>query len=489
MEENRINHNLKQKTVSSMIWKLLERFSVQGVAFIVSIVIARILSPSDYGILSIVTVFTTIASIFVYSGLNTALIQRNDVTEDDYSTVFWMSMAMAFLLYVLLFFIAPFVALWYEEPVLEKLLRVMGLILFPYAVNSVQTARVTRALRFKYVFISNLVAGLLSGVIGILMALSHCGVWALVGQQMSNALLICAVMYMTAKIKIRFFFSKERFKLMFSFGGKLMLAQLINNVKMNLTTLLIGRKYSTGAIGIYERGKQFPHFIISSIDTSMNSVLLPVYSRVQTEPEKLKSMMRRSIKTCSAVVIPMMVGLCMLAKPMVILLLTEKWLPCVPYLQLCCIAFAIRPIHTANLQALSATGRSGIYVKLELIKLAVTWIVLIAALVCFDNLIAVAVGDVFVALITLYVNVMPNKKYLQYRMMEQLRDVFPSMLLSMAMAGVMYLVSLNSVNIYADILLQFLAGAVTYVVLFFLFQKEECRYIKNTVVSMLRQKR
>ncbi len=488
MEGSQVNNNLKQKTISSMIWKLMERFSVQGIAFIVSIIIARILSPNDYGILSIVTVFTTIASIFVHSGLNTALIQRNDVTEDDYSTVFWTSMAVAIVLYGLLFFAARWVALWYEEPVLEMLLRVMGLILFPYAVNSVQSARLVCELRFKYIFISNFVAGLLSGVIGIVMAVSNCGVWALVGQQLGNAVLICLVMYITARIKIRFCFSKERFKVMFSFGGKLMLAQLINNIKMNLATLLIGRKYSTEAIGIYERGKQFPHFIISSIDTAMNSVLLPVYSRVQNEPEKLKNMMRRSIKTSSSLIIPMMVGLCMLAEPVVVLLLTEKWLPCVPYLQLCCIGFAIRPIHTANLQALSATGRSGIYVKLEVIKLIITWVVLILALVCFDNLIAVAIGDVIVLIGTLYVNVFPNKKYLKYSLWEQLLDIMPSLLISIVMAVIMFAVSHMIHNLYLNMVMQFITGSITYLLLFALFQKRDFLYLKNTALSMFKRK-
>lgn len=489
MENNSGERSLKQKTVTSMIWKLLERFAVQGIAFVVSIVIARILDTGDYGVMSILTVFTSLASIFVHSGLNTALIQRNDVTENDFSTVFWTSTLIALVLYLLLYLCAPWIAALYELPELVPLLRVIGLILFFYAINSIQIAKVTRELKFKYIFVSNLVAGLLSGVVGIAMAMNGFGVWALVWQQLSNSILICLVMLATARLKIRLHFSMARFKVMFNFGGKLMLAQLINNIKMDLSTLLIGGKYNTDSLGIYNRGKQFPQFVISCIDTAMNSVLLPVYSRAQSEPERLKQMMRRAIKTCSAIVVPIMFGMCMLAEPIVVLLLTEKWLPCVPYLQICCLAFAIRPIHTANLQALSATGRSGIYAGIEIVKLVITWAVLAVALLCFDSLIAVAVGDALVLIGTLYVNAAPNKKYLKYSLLEQLRDILPSILISLVMAAAMYLVSLLELSLYLDLILQFLVGFATYMALFATLQKKEFMYLLNTALSLVRRRR
>ena len=339
-----------KSSVSAFLWKLLERFGVSGTQFVLQIILARLLDPEHYGVLSIMIIFTTLANVFVQNGFNTALIQNKDVKEEDYSSVLWVSLGIAGVLYAALFFAAPLIGSFYEMPDIVFPFRVLALMLFPGALNSVQLAKVSKEMDFRKVFTSNLVAVIVSGVAGVVIALQGGGVWALVAQTLINVVMACIVMAFTVKLKLRFICQLDRVGILLSFGWKLLVSGLIETLYQDIRSLVIGKKYDSETLGYYNRGKQFPQFIINAVNGAVQSVMLPMMSAQQDDKSKVKTTMRTSIMTSAYIIFPMMAGLAGVAAPMVSLLLTDKWLPCVPYLQIYCFTFAFYPVHSCNLQ-------------------------------------------------------------------------------------------------------------------------------------------
>ena len=339
----------KTKVVSSLLWKLMERGGTQGIQFIVQIVLARLLLPKDFGAIAIITVFISLAQVFVQSGFSSALIQNKDVNEVDFSSVFYLSLAVAMLLYVVIYFSAPYVATFYTQPILVPVLRVLSITLIIGAFNSIQNAFVARNMLFKRLFLSSLGSITISGIIGIITAYNGWGVWALVLQQLTSHLMATAILFITVKWRPQLLFSFERVKVLFAYGSKLLASALIDTFYRDLRTLIIGRMYTPEMLGFYNRGQQFPNVIISNIDGSIQSVLLPTLSAHQDNIKKVKEMMRRAIVTSTFFIFPMMIGMAIVAEPLVKIVLTEKWLPTVPFLQVFCFTYALMPIHTSNL--------------------------------------------------------------------------------------------------------------------------------------------
>ncbi len=477
MNENKIGNNL--------LWKLLERFGVQGAQFILQIVLARILSPEHYGVLSLMIIFTTLANVFVQSGLNTALIQNKDVKEEDYSSVFWVSLGMAFILYIILFFATPFIARFYQMPEIVAPFRVLALMLIPGAFNSVQVAKISREMKFKLIFQSNIIAIVVSGIAGIAVALMGGGLWALVVQTMLNVFMVCIVMLFTVEWKPRFVFQLHRVKILFSYGWKLLVSSLLDTLYQDLRSLIVGKKYDEKTLGYYNRGKQFPQFIIGAINGAVQSVLLPTMSSKQDDKAQVKKLMRNSIMLSSYIIFPMMAGLAGVASPLIGLLLKDKWLPCVPYLQLYCFSFAFWPVHTCNLQAINAMGRSDLFLKLELIKKGYGVVVLIAAVFIFDSPIAIAATGLITSWIGWFVNAYPNKKLINYSYKEQIFDIIPSLLMSLIMFVIVWSVGHychDMMNIIV-VIIQVITGVITYLVLSIIFKSKPfytlLEYIKN----------
>ncbi|MBR3769369.1 MAG: lipopolysaccharide biosynthesis protein [Lachnospiraceae bacterium] len=450
---------------SGFVWKLCERFGVAGGQFILQIVLARMLEPEHYGILAIMIIFTTLATVFIQNGFNTALIQNKDVTEDDYSSVLWVSLMIAVILYGVIYLCAPLIGTYYDMPELVSPLRVLALMLIPGALNSVQLAKVSREMDFKKVFYSNLAAILVSGVVGILIAYQGGGLWALVVQNMLNVFVACIVMRFTVKLRIKFYCDVQRVRVLFSFGWKLLVSSLLDTLFQELRSLVIGKKYDSDTLGYYNRGKQFPQFLINAINGTVQSVMLPAMSAKQDDRAQVKAMMRNSITLSAFIVFPVMAGLAGVATPLVSLLLTEKWLPSVPYMQIYCFTMAFYPLSSCNLQAINAMGRSDIFLKLEIIKKSYALIVLLIAVFCFDTPIAIAMTGVFTTLISCFVNAYPNKKLAQYSYLEQVRDIMPSFLLSIIMLVCVLLVGLISLPSIWMLFLQIGVGILVYVLL------------------------
>ncbi len=479
----------KNKRVGkAMIWKLLERFGVLGMQFILQIVLARILDPGHYGALSIMIIFTTLANVFIQNGFNTALIQNKDVTEEDYSSVFWVSLVVACGLYCVIFVSSPLIAMVYNMEYITNPLRVLALMLFPGALNSVQLAKVSRELDFKKVFISNLGGILVSGAAGIVIALLGGGLWALVAQTLLNVVVVCIVMRFTVKLKLRLVCNFDRVKTLFEFGWKLLVSSLIDTLYQDLRSLVIGIKYDEDTLGYYNRGKQFPQFVISAVNGAVQSVMLPAMSAQQDDKTRVKTMMRKSITISAYIIFPIMAGLAAVATPLVSVLLTDKWLPCVPYMQVYCFSFAFYPVHSCNLQAINAMGRSDIFLKLEIIKKSYGVVALIIALLCFDSPLAIASTGLITTIISCFVNAHPNKKLIGYSYFEQMRDLLPSMLMSVVMCIVVLIVGTLNLSNAVLLMLQIVTGVAVYVVLSVIIKPAPYRILIELIKKFLNKR-
>ena len=370
----------KNSVISNFIWRFAERCGAQIVTFIVSIVLARILAPEEYGTIALVTVFTTILQVFVDSGLGTALIQKKNADDLDFSSVFYFNLFMCLVLYLAMFLAAPYIARFYDDISLIPIIRVISLTIVVSGVKGIQQAYVSRNMLFKRFFFSTIGGTLFSAVLGIIMAYAHFGVWALVAQQLSNPIIDTLILWVTVRWRPQLMFSWKRLTKLLSFGSKLLASSLLDTIYSNLRNLIIGKIYSSSDLAFYNQGDKFPKVIVTNINSSIDSVLLPSMSSVQDNHEKVKSMTRRAIKTSTYIMAPLMMGLAFCATPIVQLVLTDKWLPCVPFLQVFCITYMFWPVHTANLNAINAMGRSDWFLRLEIVKKIVGLIILLSTM-------------------------------------------------------------------------------------------------------------
>lgn len=471
-------NNTKNKIISSLFWKLMERGGTQGIQFIVQIVLARLLVPKDYGIIALIAIFIAIANVFVQSGFSTALVQKKDVNETDFSSVFYLSLFVASLLYVLLFFTAPLIAAFYDVPQLIPIIRVLSITVFFGAFNSIQNAIIAKKMQFKKLFFSSLGAIVVSGIISIVLAYEGFGVWTLVAQQLTNQFMVTAILWFTVKWRPRLIFSFERVKELFSYGWKLLASALIDTIYTNLRSLIIGKIYNPAMLGYYNRGEQFPQIIVTNIDGSIQSVMLPALSVEQDNRERMKDMVRRSIVTSSFVIFPLMIGLTVIAEPLIKILLTDKWLPSVPFLQIACMSYALYPIHTANLQAINALGRSDIFLKLEIIKKIIGLAIL--GVTIFYGVYAIAIGMLVVGIICTFINAYPNLKLLNYGYKEQWKDIMPPLLLSLVMGAGVYTFKWLNLSTYITLTLQIGSGVFVYILMAHFFKLECYSYLVKT---------
>lgn len=477
------DNNLKTSVLSSLFWKSLERGGVSGVQFIVQIILARLLLPEDYGIIALIVVFITISQTFVQSGLGTALIQKKKVTDADYSSVFYLTLGVALVFYCILFLAAPFIAAFYSQPLITSVLRVLGLTLFFGAINSIQNAVIARNFQFRKLFISSLGASLLSGLIGIAMAYAGYGVWALVGQQLASIIALCIIMWFTVQWRPKLLFSFSRVKELFSFGWKLLISGLIDVTYNNLSALIIGRLYPARMLGYYTKGQEFPNVLVSNINSSIQAVMFPAYAKNQDNKPLVKQIVRRALVTSSFLVFPAMAGLAAIAEPLIKLLLTEKWLLCVPFLQIFCAVYALWPIHTANLQAINALGRSDIFLKLEILKKVVGLCAL--AVTVPIGIYAMALGMAMTGILGTFINAYPNKALLDYSFTEQWKDLMPALVLSLVMCGIVYSILFLGLSVGVTLVLQIGVGVVVYAGLAWLLKLEALTYVMNTVKEYL----
>ena len=474
-----------QKVTTNIIWRFLERCGAQLVAFIVSLVLARLLEPETYGIVVLISVFTAILSIFMDSGLGTALIQKKDADDVDFSTVFYFNIVMGLIFYLIIFLIAPVIASFYNNEQLSNLIRVQSLILLIGSVKNVQQSFVSRKMIFKKFFFATIGGTIGAGILGVVMAYNGFGVWALIFQSLFNNTIDAIILWFTVKWRPKWKFSFIRLKSLYRFGWKLLVSALIDTVYSKLRQFVIGKIYTPLDLAFYEKGEHFPNFIVSNINSSINSVLLPAMSNYQNDILRLKEMTRKSIKVATYIMMPMMVGLAVCSENIVTLLLTEKWLPCVFFMRIFCFTFAFYPIHVANLNAIQAVGRSDIFLKLEIIKKIIGLLALIATM--FVSVKAMAMSLLITSVCSQIVNSWPNKKLLNYSYIEQLKDIFPQMIASVAMGCVVFCEKFIPTNIWIKLPIQIISGIIMYYGLSKLFKLDSFDYIKKIISSLKRK--
>ena len=470
---------LKTTVLSNMMWKFGERIIAQTVAFVVSLVLARILLPSDYGVVAMLNVFIIIANTFATSGIGASLIQKKDADHLDFSSMFYVSIVFSAVLYLILFVAAPYIAEFYHQPLLCSVLRGLALKLPIASITCVQQAYVARHMIFKKFFWATLGGTIVSAVVGIGMAMNGFGAWALVAQQLTNAIIDMTILFLTVNWRPRWEFSFSRAKRLYSYGWKLLLSSLLHNVYVQLKQLFVGRVYTSADLAYMNRGEHFPGLIITNINASLDSVLFPAMSQKQNEPEQLKQVVRRSIKTSSFVIWPLMVGLAVIAEPLIRLLITDKWLPAVPFLRISCLVQAFLPIHTANLQAIKAKGRSDIFLKLEIAKktFGIAAIIIAVRISVMAVAYAVLIQTIFAAVLNTY----PNTKLLGYKYHEQIRDLLPSMSLAAVTGVLVYFMNYIPVPDLLKMIMQVIVGGVVYIGLALMFRIDSIAYILDTV--------
>ncbi len=452
--------NLKNKAFTNLIWRFAERCGAQVVQLIVSIVLARILAPEAYGTIALVTVFAQIFQVFVDSGLANALIQKKNADDLDFSSVFYFNVVWCLILYGIIFLGAPYIAEFYEDPELTAIVRVLCLTVVISGVKNVQQAYVSRTLQFKKFFWSTLGGTLISAVVGIVMAMLNFGVWALVAQKLINLIVDTLVLWLTVEWRPKRIFSFKRLKGLISYGWKLLASALIDTLYNNLWQLIIGKVYTESDLAFYNQGRQFPNLVVNNINTSIDSVLLPVMSQEQDDKNRVRVMTRKSITVSTYCMAPLMMGLFFLAPTVVSVLLTDKWLPCVPYLQIFCVTSMFYPIHTANLNAIKAMGRSDYFLKLEIIKKIVGLVLLL--LTVRISVMAMAYSLLVSSLASQIINSWPNKRLLNYSYIEQLKDILPNILLAIVMGIVVSFAGNLPLPKIVLLIIQIVIGVIVY---------------------------
>lgn len=477
------NNNIKSKTLKGLFWTFAEQFGGRLVGFVVQILLARLMMPEDYGVIGIVLVFINVCNVFVESGFGKALVQKKDADDLDFSSVFYINLAVVTLLYVLLYIAAPYIAAFYELEIVCPVLRVLGLRLFIAAFQAVQRAKNTKEMQFKRYFASTVGGTLVSGIVGIVFAYFGFGVWALAAQNLTNIFINTLVLFFTVRWRPKLMFSFSRAKRLFSYGWKVLANSLLETLYDDFRNLYIGKLYNADALAYYTRGRQYPQLVVDNVNSSISSVLFPALASKQDDRSEVVGITRRAMKTSAYVLTPMLLGLAAVAEPLVLWTLTEKWLPCVPYLQILCINYALAPLQTANTQTLYAIGRTDLVLKLSFVKkvIGLTMVIVFARI----SVMAMAWAGVGTAFINLLINAYPNKKLLGYGFWEQMKDVVPCWLISVAMMLIVMSVSLLNLSTIPELVVMILVGVAAYVVLSLVFRVESFTYILNNIKPLL----
>lgn len=453
----------RKNIFSGFVWRFAERSGAQGVAFLVSIVLARILVPEDYGTIALIGVFTAILNVFVDCGLGNALIQKRDADDCDFSSVFYFNLFMCSVLYIVMFFFAPYIAVFYNKPELVLIIRVLSLTLIISGLKNVQQAYVSRNMMFRRFFFATLGGTVGAAFVGIMMALYGFGVWALVIQQLFNVTVDAIILWFTVKWRPKKVFSLERLKGLFSFGWKLLVSSVLDTFYRELRQLIIGKKYSSQDLAYYNQGQKIPNLVVMNINTSIDSVLLPAMSNVQDDVVKVGSMTRRAIKISTYIMAPCMMGIAFLAPSLVRLILTDKWLSCVPFLRIFCITYMFYPVHTANLNAIRALGRSDIFLKLEIQKKAVDLVLLLSSM--WFGVMAMAYSLLISSVLCQLINSWPNKSLLHYGYLQQIKDILPAISIAIVMGSMVWCISLFHLPDVIQVLIQVPVGVAIYILL------------------------
>ena len=477
--------SIKEAAVTSLLWKLFERGGNAVVQMVVQVVMARLLAPEQFGALAVMLVFVNLGNVVVQSGLNTALIQSPEADEADFSTVFWMSLAVSAALYAAIFLAAPWVAAFYGMPGIVWPLRALGLLLVVNAYNAVQVAKVTRDLQMRKVFRATMASVAVSAATGIGSALAGAELWALVAQQLSYQAVNCAALALQVDWRPRAVFRADRARELFGFGWRLLASGLLDQGYQSLADLVVGKRFSPVQLGLVSQGKKYPQAIGSMLDGAIQPVMLSAVSRVQDDRARVKRLVRRALKTSTFLIAPAMTLFACLAPSLVPALLGPQWGEAVPFMQVYCVVYALLPIHTTNLQALNGMGRSDLFLKLELVKKAYGIAALLFCALVLSDVRALVMSYLATGVVSTFVNALPNKRVIGYSYAEQVRDIAPAFLLSAAAYLAAGLVGSAGIGAWATVLAQAGAFALVYLGLAAALRLETLTYLLRTARGLV----
>lgn len=473
--------NLKQKTLSGFIYVFLERGAAKGVSFIVQIILARMLMPEQFGTIALLTVFINILDVFVTYGFGNSLVVNKKSDDLDFSTCFYFGIGLSLFLYALVYYTSPFIStFFYGNDELDILIKVMALRMPIAAVNSVQHAHVSKNMRFKLFFYATLIGTVLSGIISITMAYTGFGVWALVAQYLSNAFFDTLTLWIFAKWRPKWMFSLKRLKVIYDYGWKILAVGLIDTLYGQIRSLVIAKQYSREALAHYNRGTTFPAFGMSLIEPTIEKVLFPSLSNCNDDPAMMKSVTRRVAKSATYLICAFMALLFAISKPLVVILLTEKWLPCVVFMQIACIGFVLRPLQLINNCVIRASGRSGLLLKLDLLKKSIGVALLIASMKF--GVVAIAWSYVITNVISTLINIYPNRDLLNYGYREQFGDLLGNLWVGLIMGAVVWSISLLPLSNMVLLFVQCFVGFALFIGISKLGNNDSYNYL----ISMVR---
>jgi len=465
----------KKKFFSGIAWSVGERFLLQMAQFSVSIVLARLLLPSDFGLLALALVAVNFLSIFIDGGIGAALIQKKDMDDLDCSTVFIFTLISSLIIYAVIFLAAPAIAGFFGDERIVLLVRVLSLVVVPHALAVVPGSLARRELIFKKLFWVSVGATNVSAVVGIGMALMGCGVWALAGQQLSSALTKMFGTYLAVPWRPRLHFRPDRFRRLFHFSGNMLMSSMLGAAYDNIYTILIGKCYSSEILGLYSRGERIPQLIAGVLNNPICNVLFPVFSRCQHDPMQLRRIMRLSLIGTMLIICPLMIGLCACARPLTLILLGEKWLPSVPFLQVLCLAYIMNFAQNINSNVILGLGKAGLVFRLELVRRTLAIILIVFAIKL--PLMIFVWSQVLISLVGFGIMAWPNRQLIRYSIGEQLQDILPGGVISFAMGGCVWLIG-NAVSIpWMGLLLQVVSGIAFYLVFTCCFNQEILRQL------------
>lgn len=476
----------REKIIGGLVWKFTERISSQSMAFVISVILARLLMPEQYGVIAMIQVFIAIADVFVTSGFTASLIQKKDADDLDFTTMFYCTFATSVLIYGLLYVGAPYIADFYDMPNLCLITRVFGLSLIITSFQTIQQAYISRHMMFKKNFYATSIATFCSGCIGISMAYMGYGVWALVGQTLSSIFFNMVTLGFIVPWRPRLVFSVDRAKSLMNYGSKILASSLVNTVYKEFNQLIIGKFYTAADLALYNRGRHLPNLVTTNMDMSIRSVLFPAMSNYSDDPAKIKSILRRGIKTGSYITFFCLTMLAVCSKPIILILLTDKWAVCIPYMQICCITQMFNMMSGYNLQALKALGMSNEVLKLEVFKKPVFLLVVIIA--AYISVMAIVYATVFNSIYALLMNLAPTRKHFNYSFKQQVYDMLPASLLCILVALTTIPFSNLDMNIYMMLLCQIGVGIVVFLSASYMFKIESFYYVKDMLLDIVNKK-
>ncbi|PMC10329.1 lipopolysaccharide biosynthesis protein [Hoylesella timonensis] len=470
---------LKQKTIKGLLWSVVDNFSNLGVSFIIGIILARLLSPDDYGLLAMINVFLAISRSFIDSGFGNALIRKQDMTHHDCSTAFIFNVVVSLFFYLVLFFLAPLIASFYHRPILTSLLRVEAVCMIINAFVIVQITLINKKVDFKKTTKISLISNVISGGFGIFLAYCGYGVWALVGMHILASLISAFLFWLMTDWYPTLVFSYKSFKYLFGFGSKLLATGILDVIFRNLYPILIGKFFSASSLGFYTRAETLAKLPSETLTGVIQRVTFPVLSQIQDDEERLSANYRKLLKMTAFIIFPLMVGLAAVAKPLILVLLTAKWSQSIIYLQIICFGMMWYPIHAINLNLLQVKGRTDIFLKIDIIKRFITVVVLFCAI--SYGVIGMCFASVISSLISLFINTYYTGKMINVGFVVQLKDLLPILLNSFLMAGIVFYSVRLFDNNFINLLIGILIGVISYAFGALLLAKDEVLEFRNVI--------